>query len=249
MLRTVQLVGSAYSLDGSLSATVTIDGQVVYDGALDNVSKKGLPEIGADPDVVLATWQQDFGLVYPMDDVDTRKKFSLEITGGDSFSGVIFIGLKTDNCMGFVDDVAKEYITQPEGQFDFPSKITNREDGKFNVAIDGQDVMWTRSNEFFGPWNWRVFSGSTLTCDYEFLKIVTPDSSYTRVYDPVGGSYFDPPTQTSQILKKYSYSPDAHLICESLERCVLAGTTPGSGAVCFNGGTCQQKEWADTDQP
>jgi hypothetical protein len=249
MIRTVQLIGNSFSAAGDLSAVIKIDNQVVYDGVLTTTAPYQLTETGG-PDIQpLASWQQDFGLVYPMADEDTFKTFSLEISGGDAYSGITFAGLKTSNYMGYVDDINKEYCMSDDNQFDFPSRVSNREDGKFNVKIDGIDQMWRRTNEFYGPWVFSVYSGSVLTCDYQFLKIVTPDSSYTRVYDPPGGSYFDPVSQTRQILKKYCWSEDSYLVCESQQRCALLGTPPGSGVGCPGGNndfpTCQFKEWTD----
>lgn len=249
MIRTVQLFGASCSAAGDLSAIIKIDQQTVYSGPLVTSFTAPLPDNGLAQLSVLATWQQDFGLVYPTADEDTFQSFSMEIQGGDAYSGVSFSGLRTSNYMGYVDDINREYWMSDDDVFDYPSRVTNSEDGRFNVKIDGADQMWRRSNEFYGPWLYNVYSGSTLTCDYQFLKIVTPDSSYTRVYDPPGGSYFDPVTQTRSILKKYCWSEDAYTVCFNQNRCALLGTPPGSGVGCPGGDskspTCQFKDWTD----
>lgn len=182
MLRTVQLIGGAYSLDGNLSAVIKFNNNVVYDGALANIARTAVPESGFSTTDVLASWDYDFGFVYgQVSPGDANVDFSIKISGGDSFSGITFAGVKTNWFIApaQIDIINKEWFSPGAEVFKYPCLFNLQTDGKNNVSIDGVNLMWQRSNDKIGIYHWPIYSGSTLLCQLDVRATITPDNSYT----------------------------------------------------------------------
>lgn len=237
MLRTVQLIGGAYCLDGNLEAVVKINNNIVYSGPIDNSTKTAVPESNFTKEDVLASWDYDFEFVYgAISPNDATVNLSIEINGGDSFSGISFAGLKINWHMSPAVDLAnKKYYSRGADFFWYPGKINYQTDGKTNVQIDGADQMWRRTNDRVGMYHWPLYSGSTLTCTVDVRATITPDNSFTLELDS-DANEVERLALPIDVTEAYNYVKEIHDQCKNANRCLAQEN--GKSSDCPSIGLC-----------
>jgi len=138
-LRTLQIMGQAYSDSGDVSVTAIFDGVTVHNGVVPT-SNAQTPGQNVARDVMVQFDVQD--TLY-----NKTVASSFAVTGGDLF----IAGIKGNNS-DLADISAFNYLWQSAGQT--PSKV--------NIKIDGVLVDIT---EAYG-WHYLVPNGSTMTIDW-----------------------------------------------------------------------------------
>jgi len=166
--RTIQFMGKAYSTEGDVSAVVNFNGVEVYSGPVNTVNS----EVPAQPDIAeeLFTFTVDTGItgLIPMTIVSSGGTCIFKELIGN-YTGY---KLETDE-EGNLVIVDGEYVVEvaPVDYYGNLNQNTSESDGKNNVVInpdqgDGQSRVVLNEDEAIGDWHYKIWDGSTLTCDF-----------------------------------------------------------------------------------
>lgn len=173
--RTAKLVGRAYSLDPSISATfeVIYNGTIVFSGSVPTIVQEGTlvsPPPGQVPDPTYIDLC-DFAT-----DTDTTGQMPVQIT---VTSGLIVFNHILMNYtisqypnpnppIGYwvYDDATSTWKVNPSLNFDAPQTVSIESDGVSNTVKNGQVWNWRVDPTGTGYWGYPVYENETFTFDY-----------------------------------------------------------------------------------
>jgi hypothetical protein len=184
--RTIKFMGKAYSTTGDVSLVVNFNSVEVFSGTVNTVNSE-VPEDAPESEQLFT-----FSL---STDTTGSIPLSVECTGGTLlFNNLLgnYTGyeLQADEAgaLVVVDD-AYVVETSPSDYYSDLNVNTPESDGKNNVSIspdegsgqvrDPADSQWSEA-QLLGDWTYRVWNGSTLTCNY----VVDPVKTVTTVPTP-----------------------------------------------------------------
>jgi hypothetical protein len=165
--RTIRFMGKAYSTDGDVSAVVNFNGVEVYSGPVNTVNS----EVPEQP-----TESEQLFTFTTSTDVTGSIPITVACSGGtlvfnDLIGNYTGYTLERDEAgdLVVVDDayVVEVAPVDTNGDLNFN---TAESDGKNNVVVDpdqgdGQVRVVINEGEE-GDWHYKVWDGSTLTCDF-----------------------------------------------------------------------------------
>lgn len=166
--RTIRFMGNAYSTEGDVSVTVNFNNVEVYSGTVTTVNS----EVPAHP----SESTQLFSFTVSTD-VTGSIPMTIAVTGGtlifnDLIGNYIGYTLETDD-QGKRVVVDGAYVVEvaPVDSYGDLNNNTVESDGKNNVVIDpdqgdGQNRVIINESEEIGDWFYKIWDGSTLTCNF-----------------------------------------------------------------------------------
>lgn len=183
--RTCKLYGEAYASSGSVSLVVNFNGSEVHNGAVTTTA-------GTIPDPGTSTFTEGELCSWTIDTNTTGSvSLSIAVSGGDLWFADIIgnysgYGLQVDaEGNAVITDGVYTVVTEPVDWYGALNNNTTLSDGKDNVLVDGATPSDARDIAAYpafglGDWAYKVYDGSTLTCDFYLdpeLVILTADTT------------------------------------------------------------------------
>ena len=159
------LLGLAYSDADPLTVTITMDGQVVYTGAVATTHPTTVPGSFTDASQILATW------VWQEDPPEVPREMvaSVAVSGDDSLCGVVLEDFQVEWPRPNLGDYGTADTTWSEPY------IKLQQQAKNPVSLNGTE--WTdyysATENLSGAWKYPIKSGNTLTWTYKFFYLGT----------------------------------------------------------------------------
>jgi hypothetical protein len=183
-LRTVRLIGKAYSDDGSdITLSCLVNGQETH-GLTIPTNVGPMPDFSPDnppEEEILMTFGVDH-----TEFVAGVLPVSITPTGGD----ILFVRFDMNHMeVSRTHDTENDTYTVDEDPINVYSDVNTNSlasDGKNNVYVDGVEQVRNATAELIGDWHYRVDDGQTLTCDY-----VVEDVKYYQLQNFVGDGTTD----------------------------------------------------------
>ena len=154
--RTVKVIGRAYSTSGSVTLVINWNGSEVYNGTVPTVN-------GAIPEFPDAADMQEVCTFETTTDVTGAIPLTISSSGGSLAFADLF-----GNYTGY-DGTVDAVTTQPVDFYSTMNFNTTESDGKNNVSMspdDGQSRTIVDGDSTLGDWIYKIYDGSTLSCDY-----------------------------------------------------------------------------------
>ena len=154
--RTVKVIGRAYSTTGSVTLVINWNGSEVYNGTVPTVN--GI--VSEQPD---ADDMQEVCTFETTTDVTGAIPLTISSSGGSLAFADLF-----GNYTGY-EGTPDAVTTQPVDFYSTKKYNTTESDGKNNVSLspdDGQTRTLMDGDSSLGDWIYKIYDGSTLSCDY-----------------------------------------------------------------------------------
>lgn len=166
--RTVKVIGRAYSTTGSVTLVINWNGSEVYNGTVPTVN--GVIAERPDP----ADMQEVCNFTTTTD-VTGDIPLSISASGGSLAFADLF-----GNYTGYEGTAPDAVTTEPVDFYYTMNYNTAESDGKNNVSLspdDGQARTIIDGDSTLGEWIYKIYDGSTLSCDYSVdpnMTVITP---------------------------------------------------------------------------
>ena len=166
--RTIKFMGKAYSTEGDVSVIVNFNGLEVYSGTVTTINS----EVPKRP-----TESEQLFTFTASTDVTGSIPVTIACSGGtlvfnDLLGNYTGYTIATDEAGNFVV-VDGAYVVEvaPVDTYSYLNNNTVESDGKNNVVIDpdqgdGQHRVVINEEDTFGDWSYKIWNGSTLTCNF-----------------------------------------------------------------------------------
>lgn len=181
--RTIRFMGNAYSTEGDVSVTVNFNGSEVYSGTVPTRNSEVPPQPSEAVQLFTFTVSTDVTGSVPM---------TISSSGGtcifnDLIGNYTGYTLETDEAGDFVVvDGAYVVTVAPVDTYGDLNYNSAESDGKNSVVIDpdqgdGQSREVMSAGEEIGDWFYKIWNGSTLTCNFVIentvIDVPTPTPS------------------------------------------------------------------------